>query len=196
MEPKAPPPSSRAPGTPAGTPGGARTIPREQDAPRLLIVVMILAMLGSVAGVLYWVQGTDVAEGVIGRPAPLAGTGPVLSVDVILDEAAAGNVLGRDVAIWGVPVQAVNGDWLFWVGPERDRVIPVVLLGEQAARQSERQTEVRAGDTVAVYGIVRAVRNAYYLDEPWAMTRDEWRRLAQARVYISALHVEPLRPRR
>lgn len=176
----------------AREPDGRRTIPREQDAPRPLIVLMILLMLGGVAGALAWIQGADVAEDVVGRPAPLAREGPVFTVNEILEEPAKGNLLGRDVAIWRTPVQEVSGDLLFWVGPDSARVVPVVLLGEQTERQIERQTVVEAGDTVALFGYMRAVRGASLLDEPLEERLDEWERLARARIYISALRVEHL----
>lgn len=172
--------------------GEPRTIPREEDAPRALIALMIGLMLLAVAGSFLWVQGRETAGTVIGRPATLGQRGPILSVREIVEERAKGNLLGRDVAIWGARVVEVTGDWLFWVGADRGRAVPVVLLGEQTARQYELQTEVRAGDTLAVFGSVRAVRDVSTLDGPSAMTRADRQELAGAQVYVSALRVEPL----
>lgn len=182
-----PPPRMEAPDS-----EGRRTIPREQDAPRALIVLMILLMLGGVAGALAWIQRANVAGDVVGRPTPLARAGPIFTVNEILEEPAKGNLLGRDVAIWRTPVQDVSGDFLFWVGPDSTRVVPVVLLGEETGRQVERQTVVERGDTVALFGYVRAVRDASLVDGPVENRIAEWRRLARSMVYISALQVEHL----
>ncbi|MGH7448877.1 MAG: hypothetical protein ACRELT_15000 [Longimicrobiales bacterium] len=179
--------ANSAPDTPDD---GRRTIPREQDAPRLLIVLIILLMLSSVSAAYVWIQRSGFADMVVGLPAPLAGGGPIFLVDQVVAEPARANLLGRDVAIWGVPVHDVPGDWLFWIGAHPDSVIPVVLLGEQTARQHERQTEVRAGDTVAVFGTVRAVRDISVLDRGRRMPRVERARLVRAQVYVSALRVE------
>lgn len=170
------------------------TIPREQDAPRALILAMIAAMLLSVAGALLWIQRAGVAESVIGRPAPLGAHGPIFTVAEIVRESAPGNLISRDVALWGVPVREVTGDLLFWVGTDAapDSLVPVLLLGEQTDRQAERETVVRAGDIVAVFGSVRPIRDAALSSRE--MDDYERVRLGRARVYISALRVESLRP--
>lgn len=183
-------PDRPSPDGPRAGPADPRTIPREQDAPRWLIVLMIALMLGAVAGSFAWIQQRGAAAAVIGRPAPLARHGPVVSLAEIVDEEAEANLLGRDVAIRGARVQDVTGDWLFWVAAGEGRAVPVVLLGEQTARQRDARIEVRPGDTLALFGTVRAVRSLSTLDRPATMTPAERARLAAARVYISALRVE------
>lgn len=86
----------------------------------------------------------------------------------------------------------MTGDLLFWVGPDPDRLVPVALLGEQTGRQVERQAVIRAGETVAIFGYVRAVRDATYLNRRMAERPEERARLARAQIYISALRVEHL----
>jgi hypothetical protein len=181
--------TNSAPG-PSGV--GDGTIPREQDAPRALIALMIVLMFLGVAGMYALVRWSGVAETVLGQPAPLAATGPIFTVDEILEEPVKGNLVGRNVAIRGAPVAEVTGDWVFWIGPDPGRAVAVVLLGEQTARQSERQTALRTGDVVGVFGTIRAVRDVSLLDEPWAMRQDEWERLARAAIYVSALRVDHL----
>lgn len=169
-----------------------RTIPREEDAPRALIVLMIILMLGSVAALLVWIQAAGIADDVIGRPAGLASEGPIHTVEEILEEPAKANLLGREVAIPRAQVEEVIGDWHFWVGPDSGNVVPVVLMGEQTARQRELQTVVRDGDTVAIFGFIRAVHDVSFLDEPWSMDSADWERLIRAGIYISAFRVEHL----
>lgn len=169
-----------------------RTIPREQDTPRALIALMILAMLVSVAGAYVASHRVGIAEHVLGRPAPLTRMGTIFTLDEIVAERAKANLLGRDVALWGVPAEQVTGDWLFWIGSSPERAVPVVLRGEQTGRQSERQTEVRTGDVLAVFGTVRALRDLSYLDDRLAAEREDPARLSRAQIYISASRVEHL----
>lgn len=167
-----------------------RTIPREQDAPRLLIVLMIALMLLAVGGAYVWIERSGAAEHVIGRPAALAQEGPVFSLEEIQEEEVARNLVGRDVAIPNAPVHDVAGDWLFWVGTDSATAVPVILLGEQTARQRERQTEIRAGDVVSLFGTLHVVRDIASTDEFGRLSTQDRQRLERARIYISALRVE------
>lgn len=154
---------------------------------------MILAMLFSVAAMYVGARRTGIAEHVLGRPAPLAREGPIFTIEEILNEPAKRNLLGRDVAIWGVTVQRVTGDWLFWIGVEPGREMPVTLLGEQTGRQIEAEIEIRAGDVVAVFGTMHPLRDMILEDDQLAAHHDERAALSRVQVYISALRVEKLR---
>lgn len=176
------------PDEPASAP---RTIPREQDAPRALIVLMIALMLFAVGGAYVWIERSGAAEHVIGRPAQRAQAGPIFMLDEILEEQTPASLVGRDVVIRAAPVVRVAGDWLFWVGTD-SAAVPVILLGEQTARQGEQQTEIRAGSVVAVFGTVHVVGDIRAPDEFGGMTSQERTLLGRARVYISALRVENL----
>jgi hypothetical protein len=157
---------------------------------------MIAAMLLSVGGIYVAMQRVGIAEHVLGQPAPSVTGGPVFKVDEILAEPARANLLGRNVAIWGVPVERVTGDWLFGIGDDADDAVPVVLLGEQTGRQPESRTDVRVGDVGAVFGTVHALRDLVLVDDRLAAHHDERDRLSSVQVYISALHVEHLPVRR
>ena len=168
----------------------SRTIPREQDAPRALIVLMIALMLLAVGGAYYWIERSGAADHIIGRPAQLAQEGPLFSLEEIQAEAVARNLVGRDVAIPNAPVHDVSGDWLFWVGADSAAAVPVILLGEQTARQQEQQTMIRAGDVVSLFGTLHVVRDVSTTDDFGRLSAQDRARLERARIYISALRVE------
>lgn len=166
---------------------------REQDAPRWLIVAMICGMLLLVAGGFHWAQQAEFGKHVIGRAPSVAVSGSINTLDEIQGERVPHNLIGRDVALWAVPVTHVPGDYIFWIGHPSDRRVPVVLLGESTTRQPETGTEVRVGDTLAIFGTVRASRELRLLEEDWAMSRAEWDELEREQIYISALRVEHIK---
>lgn len=178
------------PARPAGEP--VDPLPREQDAPRPLIVLLIFASLLLVGGAYYAIEKSGMASNVIGEPMSFGREGPIMDLEDLFREPEKRNLLGRDVALWRVPVEHVPGDYTFWVGFEANRTVPVVLLGELTSRQHESQTEVQPGDTLAIFGRVRAVREVQFLDREWAMAAAEWDRLERALIYISAVRVEHL----
>lgn len=167
-------------------------IPCDEDAPVPLILLMIVSMLLLVAAGFYWAQRSEIAEHVLGAPARAAGGSSISDLAEITDERVPQNLVGRDVSLWDVTVTHVPGDYVFWIAGEEGRAVPVVLLGEQTARQAEAQTRIRAGDRVAIFGTMRPIREVRLLDEERAMARPEWGRLAREQVYISALRVEQL----
>lgn len=167
-------------------------LPREQDAPRPLILVLIVSLVLIVGVAYYVVNQSGLADSVIGEPMRFGMDEPVMDLDELVQEREKRNLLGRDVALWRVPVERVVGDYTFWVGSDEERRVPVVLLAEQASRQEEHQSEVNRGDTLAVFGTVRAIREVRLLDEVWAMEAEEWASVLQATIYISAIRVEHL----
>lgn len=185
------PPEETAPTSPPVT-ETYPTLPRERDAPRPLIIVMILACLLIVAAAYYAIEQSGMAGNIIGEPASLGPAEPIMELEEILEEREKRNLLGRDVALWRVPVDRVVGDYTFWIGSRERGPVPVVLLGEQTSRQPEPQSAINRGDTLAIIGTVRAVREVRHLDELWAMDEAEWHRIDQATIYISAIRVEHL----
>jgi hypothetical protein len=172
-------------------PRAPATIPREQDAPLSLILLMIAVMLLLVGAGFYWADHSDMAEHVLGQPTQAGGSDPILDLDEILGERVGRNLVGRDVSLWDVRVAHVPGDYVFWIAGD-GRQVPVVLLGEQTGRQGEHEKQIRTGDRVAIFGTMRSIREVQLLDERWAMSRAEWDRLAREQIYISALRVEQL----
>lgn len=167
-------------------------LPRELDASRPLIVLLIVSMLLVVGVAYYAIEQSGLAGNVMGQPMSFGDDEPVMDLDEILQEHEKRNLLGRDVALWRVPVERVVGNYTFWVGSDATRRVPVVLLGELTSRQQEAETAVQPGDTLAVFGTIRAVREVRHLDEAWAMDEEEWERVQQAVIYVSAIRVEHL----
>lgn len=171
---------------------GIPIIPRDHDAPLPLILLMIVSMLLLVAAGFYWAERSRIAEHVLGAPARASGGGSITDLEEIADERVPENLVGRDVALWDVRVTHVPGDFVFWIAGGEGRGVPVVLMGEQTARQAEAQVRVRAGDRLAVFGTMRSIREVRFLDDRRVLLRPDWDRLAREQTYISALRVEHL----
>lgn len=167
-------------------------LPREHDTPRPLIIAMVALIFIAVASAFYLIDRLGVAENVLGRVDDADREGSVSSIEEMLQEPVKQNLMGRDVMLWRVPVESVVGNYTFWIGPDRERSVPVVLMGEHTSRQNEVQTEIREGDVLVVVGSIRPIRDLRLLDEDWMAKPVEWERLKQNEIYVSALRVEHL----
>jgi hypothetical protein len=90
------------------------------------------------------------------------------------------------VALRNARVLSVVGDYTFWIGDSAEHRVPAVLKGELTGRQQERQVQVRTGQIVRIFGIVRLLGGAQEIDESWATDARERRALDASPIYISA----------
>jgi len=169
-------------------------LPRLQDAPRPLILSIILLLLLIAGGTFAIVQQLPFAAHVIGRPAQLGGHGPITQLNDIVQEREQRNLLARNVILWDVAVSRVSGRFTFWVGQPPDSEVAVVIMGERTGRQPHAATDVREGDRIAIFGFLSEIRDARILDDDAFMTDEEWRRLGNETIYISALFIDILSP--
>ncbi len=98
------------------------------------------------------------------------------------------------VALRNAPVLSVVGDYTFWIGTSADRRVPAVLKGELTGRQPERRVQVRAGQVVPIFGIVRLLGGAGEIDESWAIDAGERRALEASPIFFSADRVVIVSP--
>jgi hypothetical protein len=190
-------------------------VSREKDPhPGVLLAVSAL-LIAAAVGLLLMVEKHSDAGAVINSPAsfdvprevrksiaprqPREATEPrqpgvLTKLSTILDAADRSSFRAETVAVRDVPVQSVVGDYTFWIGTSSERRIPVVLLGERTARQAENQTEVRVGQRVNVFGMVRLLKDVQRIDESWALNERDREELRRQPVYISAEQVEIVRP--
>lgn len=104
------------------------------------------------------VPATPVAEGEAAASREAGSTeGPVTDLTLLLESEASPSLVGREVRLQGVKVQSMVGDATFWVGPDSERRIFVVLDEEIPAPPPdvEGRVNVNAGQTVDVQGVVR-----------------------------------------
>lgn len=115
-----------------------------------LLALAVIAALG------WWLlaQNDDPAYTAVdgGEAVPVATTGPVTQLGV-LTAAGAANLVGRPVAISGVPVQEVVSDRGFWVGNATERAF--VVRANQASANTPPDGAVNAGQNVTVWGTVQ-----------------------------------------
>lgn len=163
---------------------------RAQDAPRWLLLLLVLLLVAPVAGLFAWLQATGRVESVIGQAATLGHEPVVTQLSQVLDEHFSRALHGRVVALEVEAVQQVVGDYTFWIGPNEDRRVPVVLLGEAKQRQPERVTSVDAGDRVRVYGMIRTIDELSAFDEDHLLQSPHRTALQQHEMFISALRVD------
>lgn len=99
----------------------------------------------------------------------------------------------REVVLDEVEVLDVLSDYTFLVGDEAASVL-VALLGEMTQRQAEGVTQIRAGQVVRIYGVVRLVRSLQEIEDMLMVSPEVSARLRGHSVYVSALRVVQLEP--
>ncbi|HSP78982.1 MAG TPA: hypothetical protein VLQ93_10660, partial [Myxococcaceae bacterium] len=128
------------------------------------------------------------------RPPPEEELPLVVDLELLLTTPDKEKLVGRQVELEDAPVQSVVGDFTFWVGPDAERRVPVVLLGELMGRQPETRVEVRAQQRVRVFGVVRGLRDVESFDADRLLSPREREALQQSDIFISASRVVTLEP--
>lgn len=101
------------------------------------------------------------AEPVVAGPenvAPQTNTVPLTDLGRLMNAEDPAALVGREVRLQGVPVQAMVGDASFWLGEGQDRRV-FVILDEQIPSpppEVEGRVNINRGQTVDVQGVVRA----------------------------------------
>lgn len=117
----------------------------------------------------------------------------ITSVSQLVEVSDPEALQAREVVLDEVKVLDLLGDHAFLVGDERASV-PVALLGEMTQRQAESVTEIRAGQVVRIYGVIRLVRSLQEIEDMLMVSPEVAARLRGHDVYVSALRVVPLEP--
>lgn len=99
----------------------------------------------------------------------------------------------REVVLDKIKVLDVLGDHTFLVGDE-DASVPVALLGEMTQRQAEDVTQIRVGQVVRIYGVIRLLRSQQEIEDMLIVSPEVAARLRGNAVYVSALRVVLLEP--
>jgi hypothetical protein len=112
-------------------------------------------------------------------PVPVA---PITDELLIISTPERRSLVGRTVALFGVKVQTVVGRNAFWVGPTPDRQLFVAL---DPTTTGDR--EVRAGQTIAVAGVLRAMpTDLAGVRGSWSLTAANEATLAREPLYLAA----------
>lgn len=99
----------------------------------------------------------------------------------------------REVVLDKVKVLELLGDYSFLAGDE-DASVPVALLGEISRRQADGVTQIRVGQMVRVYGVIRLLRTQQEIEDMLVVSPKVAARLNGNAVYVSALRVVLLEP--
>ena len=180
------------------------------------VALIGLFLLSVVALTMWWTSRLASTRDVMGKPGmfPREGSGVVAmesaptvheareaapavprvvtSLDELAQISDADALEARDVVL-RVRVLRVLGNYTFIVGTEQNAAV-VTLFGEVTGRQPETKTEIRAGDNIIVYGVIRRLRDIESIEEIATLATDERAELQRHDVYISALRVVQLGP--
>lgn len=155
----------------------------------MVLLLIALAIITTVVLLFVGARSVTGAGRVIGAPGMFRGAQPITSVTTIVREPARENLIGREVILDDVPVLGVPGDYTFWVGTGEEAV-PVVLRGELTGRQRERETEIREGQRVRIFGTLRQMRSVAAIDDFEILSAEAARAIAKSEVYVSATRVD------
>ena len=161
---------------------------RERDLHPAVLVLVALALMGSVALMYFGLTRLDADGRIAGQRATLGHPGPIEDVAEIVDEPVRSKLDGRVVALEPTPVESVVADAVFWVG-EPGRRVPVLVVGERMARQPETRVEVNDDDEVVVYGVLQSTRESAVLHDAELLTAGERAELLRSDHYIAARRV-------
>jgi hypothetical protein len=129
-------------------------------------------------------------------PSPAAvggGTEPLADVLVIIDTPDQTTLVGREVALQTVQVQRVTGDVTFWVGPSDDPEQQVLVVLDESSTsndQTEGRYDVTPGQTINLYGEVRAFPGVEALQEEFNLTADDLQDWSDEQIYLFAERLE------
>ena len=177
---------------------------RERDPHPLVLVGVSMLLMGIAVALLLFGARLDTANALVGHPTSFSAPEPakepvkaasqpselvteVRSISGSRDDAA---LRGRQAVLIDVKVQAVPGDYTFWVGPDQQTMVPVVLRGELKGRQAETQTKVRPGDVVRVFGVLRQTAGSSVFAEDHLLDAQETDEILKRYLFVEASRVD------
>ena len=164
-------------------------LPTRQDAPRWLLLLIVVALLLAVGAGFVWIQSRPTMNHLVNQPATLGNQGPITGVDQILNEGVPANLVGREVVLEDVRVQQVVGEYTFWIGPSATRRIPVVLFGELTRRQPPSAANLTEGQQVRAFGVVRSMRDLAAFGTDPMVGPQELKRIHRRPVFVSVSRI-------
>lgn len=117
----------------------------------------------------------------------------ITTVSPLVESADPKALQAREVVLDKVEVLELLGDYSFLVGDE-DAKVPVALFGEITRRQAEDVTEIRVGQLVRIYGVIRLLRSQQEIEDMLMVSPEVAARLRGNAAYVSALRVVLLEP--
>lgn len=96
-------------------------------------------------------------------------------------------LVGRRVALADARVQTVTGARTFWVGPDPERQLFVVLDSSAVVDSAGRAMDVEPGQTVSVMGVLRALPDDLAgRAQSWSLSDANQATLHREQVYLAA----------
>lgn len=96
-------------------------------------------------------------------------------------------LIGRRVALADMRVQTVTGARTFWVGPDPERQLFVVLDSSAVVDPAQQTVNVEPGQTVSVTGVLRALpTDLAGVAQTWSLSDANQATLRREQVYLAA----------
>lgn len=115
-----------------------------------------------------------------------AGDAPITDVLVVVVPERV-PLVGRRVALADARVQTVTGARTFWIGPDPERQLFVVLDSSAVVDSAGRAMDVEPGQTVSVMGVLRALPDDLAgTARPWSLSDANQATLRREQVYLAA----------
>ena len=114
---------------------------------------------------------------------------PLTDMLVVVDAANPESLAGRPATFADVMVQSVPGDKTFWVGPNKEKQLFVVLEEDPSAGPVEGQVDVNEGQTVTVIGEIRRLPSMAEARAQWGLSETNSAELENQQLYLSARKV-------
>lgn len=107
-------------------------------------------------------------------------------IAVVLDPASAADYEGRTVQFTDVQVQDVVGDSIFWIGPNSEERLFVLLIEQRTPDTPiEGRYDINAGQTISITGTLRSIPNADTLAQ-WTLDEASRTELQNQHLYLEA----------
>ena len=150
-----------------------------------------LLLAAAIILLLWWIfsrNGRDADVTERGRVADIVADGPIRDGAILYGAADATQHVGRQVELQNARVLSVTGDANFWVGEAEGRQLLVHLDEQRTPNQpgTEGRYDVNPGQTVNVYGDVRAFPGWSTAESEWKVDPSLRSNFENQRVYVHA----------
>ena len=117
------------------------------------------------------------------------GTGsPITDMLVVANDRNPATYVGRPASFANVKVQSVVGDRGFWIGPNADQQL-FVVIDEANVGQTENRVQVVAGQTLTLNGVIQKLPPLDQAPREWGLNASNSAALANQQVYLHASQV-------
>ena len=117
-----------------------------------------------------------------------AGTGAVTDMLTVVHDRNQAAYAGRPASFANVKVQSVVGDRGFWIGPNTNQQL-FVVIDEANVGQAENRVQIVPGQTLTLGGVIQKLPPLEQAPPEWGLNASNSAALANQQVYLHATQV-------